>query len=292
MVIQRLPLSQMLAPMTDAPRLRNASTHALPMPDAAPVTTPPPSGPDAPEPEHRPGRGRWLFLLAVVTLQPFAIYADAEQTVIVLVALLAGLSLLGLEVMTVRIHRRLVPWCPHCQSGGGHGPAPAEPDPRGGITVEPVTEVSHGRQLAQAGRDVLIEPINTRDIAGYLLNRQDEAHAIVAEVGAPNLTDKVWSIEIIKPLAERTRGVYDDLLAGLLGSGVRLATEVAPAAEDAQSPDGAEATPSDAASLPAAMPGTAKVVRLPSESLIAKILFTVVVALLCQTVSIDPPMYM
>jgi protein-L-isoaspartate(D-aspartate) O-methyltransferase len=30
-----------------------------------------------------------------------------------------------------------------------------------------------------------------------------------------NLTDKVWSIEIIKPLAERTRGVYD----GLIGRG-------------------------------------------------------------------------
>ena len=34
---------------------------------------------------------------------------------------------------------------------------------------------------------MLIEPINTRDIPGYFLNRQDEAHAIVAEVGAPNL---------------------------------------------------------------------------------------------------------
>ncbi len=28
-----------------------------------------------------------------------------------------------------------------------------------------------------------------------------------------NLTDKVWSIEIIKPLAERTRRLYDDLIA-------------------------------------------------------------------------------
>ena len=36
-------------------------------------------------------------------------------------------------------------------------------------------------------RDVLIEPINTRDIPGFFLNRQDEAHAVVAEVGAPNL---------------------------------------------------------------------------------------------------------
>lgn len=37
------------------------------------------------------------------------------------------------------------------------------------------------------GLDVLIEPINTRDIPGFFLNRQDHAHEIVAEVGATNL---------------------------------------------------------------------------------------------------------
>jgi hydroxypyruvate isomerase len=42
-------------------------------------------------------------------------------------------------------------------------------------------------QAASAGIELLIEPINTRDVPGYLLSRQDEAHAIVAEVGAPNL---------------------------------------------------------------------------------------------------------
>ncbi|UJW80031.1 2-oxo-tetronate isomerase [Hydrogenophaga sp. SL48] len=42
-------------------------------------------------------------------------------------------------------------------------------------------------QAAGAGRDVLIEPINTRDIPGYFLNRQDEAHRIVQAIGAPNL---------------------------------------------------------------------------------------------------------
>ena len=40
---------------------------------------------------------------------------------------------------------------------------------------------------AQAGRGVLIEPINARDMPRYFLNRQDHAHEIVAEVGAPNL---------------------------------------------------------------------------------------------------------
>lgn len=43
------------------------------------------------------------------------------------------------------------------------------------------------RQAAAAGVTVLIEPINTRDIPGFFLNRQDEAHAICAEVDAPNL---------------------------------------------------------------------------------------------------------
>jgi 2-dehydrotetronate isomerase len=40
---------------------------------------------------------------------------------------------------------------------------------------------------APAGVHLLIEPINTRDIPGYFLNRQDEAHAIVKEVGSPVL---------------------------------------------------------------------------------------------------------
>ena len=42
-------------------------------------------------------------------------------------------------------------------------------------------------EAARHGRDVLIEPINTRDIPGFFLNRQDQAHTLVAEVGAPNL---------------------------------------------------------------------------------------------------------
>jgi hydroxypyruvate isomerase len=42
-------------------------------------------------------------------------------------------------------------------------------------------------QAAAAGRDVLIEPINTRDIPRFFLNRQDEAHRIVQDIGAPNL---------------------------------------------------------------------------------------------------------
>jgi hydroxypyruvate isomerase len=41
---------------------------------------------------------------------------------------------------------------------------------------------------AQAtGIQFLIEPINTRDIPRFFLNRQDDAHEVVIQVGAPNL---------------------------------------------------------------------------------------------------------
>jgi hydroxypyruvate isomerase len=43
------------------------------------------------------------------------------------------------------------------------------------------------RQAAADGLGIVIEPINTRSIPGFFLNRQDEAQAICAEVGADNL---------------------------------------------------------------------------------------------------------
>jgi len=42
-------------------------------------------------------------------------------------------------------------------------------------------------EAVAAGVTVMIEPLNTRDMPGYFLNRQDEAHAVCAEVGASNL---------------------------------------------------------------------------------------------------------
>ena len=42
-------------------------------------------------------------------------------------------------------------------------------------------------QAAAQGITVLIEPINGRDMPGYFIHRQDEAHAICAEIGASNL---------------------------------------------------------------------------------------------------------
>lgn len=42
-------------------------------------------------------------------------------------------------------------------------------------------------QAGKAGITVLLEPINTRDMPGFFLNRQDQAQAICKEVGATNL---------------------------------------------------------------------------------------------------------
>jgi hydroxypyruvate isomerase len=42
-------------------------------------------------------------------------------------------------------------------------------------------------EAARQAVDVLVEPINLRDIPGFFVNRQDDAHALLAEIGAPNV---------------------------------------------------------------------------------------------------------
>jgi 2-dehydrotetronate isomerase len=43
------------------------------------------------------------------------------------------------------------------------------------------------REALQEGITIVLEPINTRDIPGFFLNRQDEAQNICDEINAPNL---------------------------------------------------------------------------------------------------------
>ncbi len=43
------------------------------------------------------------------------------------------------------------------------------------------------REAAQQGVELLLEPINTRDIPGFFLNRQDHAHELVGEIGGVNV---------------------------------------------------------------------------------------------------------
>jgi len=75
--------------------------------------------------------------------------------------------------------------CPRVHLMAGIAPAGAE---RALLRARYVANLAWAaEQAARTQVDVLIEPINTRDIPGYFLNRQDEAHAIVTEVGAPNL---------------------------------------------------------------------------------------------------------
>lgn len=42
-------------------------------------------------------------------------------------------------------------------------------------------------EAAKHGVALMIEPINTRDIPGFFLNRQDHAHELIAEIGADNV---------------------------------------------------------------------------------------------------------
>jgi len=75
--------------------------------------------------------------------------------------------------------------CPRLHVMAGIMPAGAERAPMRAAFVENLAWAA--REAASAGIDLLIEPINRRDIPGYLLNRQDDAHEIAADVNAPNL---------------------------------------------------------------------------------------------------------
>lgn len=75
--------------------------------------------------------------------------------------------------------------CPRLHAMAGLIPQGADRAERRALYVRNLREAA--RRCADAGLALLIEPINTRDIPGFFLNTQAEAHAIVAEVGAPNL---------------------------------------------------------------------------------------------------------
>ena len=75
--------------------------------------------------------------------------------------------------------------CPRIHLMAGMAPAGAD---RAALRATYLANLAWAAGVAAAaGIEVLIEPINPRDIPGYFLNRQDEAHAIVEAVGAPNL---------------------------------------------------------------------------------------------------------
>jgi hydroxypyruvate isomerase len=75
--------------------------------------------------------------------------------------------------------------CPRVHVMAGLMPAGAERAELRAVYLDNLAWAA--REAASAGIDLLIEPINKRDIPGYLLNRQDDAHETLDEIGAANL---------------------------------------------------------------------------------------------------------
>jgi hydroxypyruvate isomerase len=75
--------------------------------------------------------------------------------------------------------------CPRLHAMAGLIPAGEDRARWRAVYVDNLREAA--RRCADAGLTLLIEPINTRDIPGYFLNTQADAHAVIAEVGAANL---------------------------------------------------------------------------------------------------------
>jgi hydroxypyruvate isomerase len=75
--------------------------------------------------------------------------------------------------------------CPRIHVMAGVIPSGAKPQDLMACYIENLRWAA--RLAAAAGVEVLIEPINTRDIPGYYLNRQDQAHAVLAAAGEANL---------------------------------------------------------------------------------------------------------
>lgn len=78
------------------------------------------------------------------------------------------------------------------------------------------------KQAAPLGVTLLIEPINGRDMPGYFLQRQQQAHDIVAEVGAPNLRVQmdfyhcqIMEGDLIRRLERHLSGVGHVQIAGV-----------------------------------------------------------------------------
>ena len=75
--------------------------------------------------------------------------------------------------------------CPHVHVMAGIAPSAADVKE---LQKTYETNLLWAAEAARpAGVDVLIEPINTRDMPGYFLNRQEAAHQVVQRLGAPNL---------------------------------------------------------------------------------------------------------
>ncbi len=87
--------------------------------------------------------------------------------------------------VAVAIEYALALGTPTLHAMAGMLPAGADRQRHRAVYVENLRHAA--RELARHGRTLVIEPINTRDMPGYFLNTQADAHAIRAAVGEPNL---------------------------------------------------------------------------------------------------------
>jgi len=88
------------------------------------------------------------------------------------------------ESISLALHYAQVLQCPRIHVMAGLVPAGQT---RAALRATYVANLRHAAaEAARLNIDVLIEPINTRDIPGFFVNRQDDAHALLAEIGAPN----------------------------------------------------------------------------------------------------------
>lgn len=96
----------------------------------------------------------------------------------------------GREAAFAATVERAIPYaqalgCTRLHAMAGRVPAHADPSQLHATYVRNLRAAT--RRLAPLGITLLIEPINARDMPGYFLRTQQQAHDIVAEVGEPNL---------------------------------------------------------------------------------------------------------
>jgi 2-dehydrotetronate isomerase len=108
--------------------------------------------------------------------------------------------------------------CPRVHLMAGLVRPDATPAERAGHRGTYLTNLAWAAErAASAGVDILIEPINGRDMPGYFLSTQAEAHAVVQEVGAANLKVQLdlYHCQIVE--GDLTTTLRRDLPTGRVG---------------------------------------------------------------------------
>ncbi|WP_026248689.1 2-oxo-tetronate isomerase [Streptomyces sp. LaPpAH-108] len=108
--------------------------------------------------------------------------------------------------------------CPRVHVMAGLLPSGATPAEEARHRDTYLGNLTWAAERAGAARvDLLIEPINHRDMPGYFLNRQAEAHAVVQELGAHNLKVQLDLYHCQITEGDLTTALRRDLPTGRVG---------------------------------------------------------------------------